>query len=441
MLQILLLDEATSALDTKSERVVQAAIDRLLAGAGADGGAGSRTSIVIAHRLSTVRSASRIVWLEAGRIVECGSHDELMALPGGRYRAAIDKQSLGRAVSGAVRRAGSASGFASATAIDEASEDVEADGEDDGEEGGVGAVSPPTGSVASAAAPSSAASPAAPPAAGEHAAVAVGASAEQVAVAVTPAHGDSPAKPASDGEAHAAHHGHESGAHMAESMGHAVMAAAETIAGSFGSGSAEMEQSGAAMPFPVPVRRPSSVASPATAAAADAAIAHSASSARRPRGTSAAGSSASVAPAAAATGADDKPAGASTGAEDPDKEPVYPPVKSSRVWAFQKPEMPHLVLAVLSAAVAGASMPAFSIIFARMTAVFYNPDSAVIREETPRYMGWFFFIGILAFFGQLGMWSLFSIAGERLTRRLRVATYRAVMRQEIVRSLLRCCRC
>lgn len=63
---------------------------------------------------------------------------------------------------------------------------------------------------------------------------------------------------------------------------------------------------------------------------------------------------------------------------------------------------------------------------------FYNPDSAVIREETPIYMGWFFFIGVCAFFGQLGMWSLFAYSGEKLTRRLRVATYRAVMRQEMV---------
>lgn len=69
-----------------------------------------------------------------------------------------------------------------------------------------------------------------------------------------------------------------------------------------------------------------------------------------------------------------------------------------------------------------------------MRVQFYNSDSAYIKEQTPIYMGWFFFIGICAFFGQLGMWSLFAYSGEKLTRRLRVATYRAVMRQEMVRA-------
>merc|ERR1711990_1320247 len=69
---ILLLDEATSALDLESERVVQAALDELLT-------KHKRTTIVIAHRLSTIRGADKICVVDAGAIVEEGTHDELMA--------------------------------------------------------------------------------------------------------------------------------------------------------------------------------------------------------------------------------------------------------------------------------------------------------------------------------------------------------------------------
>ena len=75
--RILILDEATSSVDTETEHKIQGALDRLCAG---------RTVFAIAHRLSTLRRADRIFVIEDGKLVECGTHPELLAIPDGAYR-------------------------------------------------------------------------------------------------------------------------------------------------------------------------------------------------------------------------------------------------------------------------------------------------------------------------------------------------------------------
>ncbi|CAM2069029.1 ATP-binding cassette domain-containing protein [Sulfidibacter corallicola] len=83
--EILILDEATSALDAESEFLVKQALERLMKG---------RTTLIIAHRLSTVRDADRVVVLDGGRLAEMGSHEALMMRPNGVYRKLVERQFL-----------------------------------------------------------------------------------------------------------------------------------------------------------------------------------------------------------------------------------------------------------------------------------------------------------------------------------------------------------
>jgi ABC-type multidrug transport system fused ATPase/permease subunit len=81
--KFLILDEATSALDSESEKWVQSALEELMK---------NRTSLIIAHRLSTIRSADKIIVMESGKIVEMGSHENLMAKKQGVYQKMVKLQ-------------------------------------------------------------------------------------------------------------------------------------------------------------------------------------------------------------------------------------------------------------------------------------------------------------------------------------------------------------
>jgi ATP-binding cassette subfamily B (MDR/TAP) protein 1 len=82
---VLLLDEATSALDTSSEKLVQEALDKLMKG---------RTTVLVAHRLSTIRKADTVAVLHKGRVVEKGSHRELVSIPNGFYKQLTSLQEV-----------------------------------------------------------------------------------------------------------------------------------------------------------------------------------------------------------------------------------------------------------------------------------------------------------------------------------------------------------
>lgn len=82
---ILILDEATSSLDSESEVLIQHAMERLMQG---------RTTLVVAHRLSTVRALDRLLVLDKGKVIEEGSHDTLIRRENGLYRRLFERQAL-----------------------------------------------------------------------------------------------------------------------------------------------------------------------------------------------------------------------------------------------------------------------------------------------------------------------------------------------------------
>ncbi len=83
--KVLLLDEATSALDSESERIVQQALDKIIVG---------RTTVVVAHRLSTIKGADMIAVVKGGQIVEQGTHEMLLRDPGGEEEEAEEEYNI-----------------------------------------------------------------------------------------------------------------------------------------------------------------------------------------------------------------------------------------------------------------------------------------------------------------------------------------------------------
>ena len=154
--RILLLDEATSALDTESERIVQRALDKVIGDKSS-----RRTTLVIAHRLSTIKNADRIVVFDMGRIVEDGTHDELL-VKGGLYASMVHVNNTdatgganGKAATAAAGDAGTdlakSDSAVSASNNDGNANDEEDDEEDEvvDEDGGDAAAGAAGGSVAS----------------------------------------------------------------------------------------------------------------------------------------------------------------------------------------------------------------------------------------------------------------------------------------------------
>ena len=78
------MDEATSSLDSRSEAAIKRALDSFLS---------KKTSFIVAHRLSTIKNADKIILLDKGKIIEQGNHEELMQIPNGRYKELYEKHS------------------------------------------------------------------------------------------------------------------------------------------------------------------------------------------------------------------------------------------------------------------------------------------------------------------------------------------------------------
>ena len=289
--RILLADEATSALDNKSEKVVQASLDKLLA----DGS--GRTTIVIAHRLTTIQNSNKIVVLEYGKKVEEGNHDELMAMEGGLYRKLYLLSQHSGEAEGASPTDSEESGAAGGTDVHTI---VQVASTDEGPKA--------TSAVSS------------------------------VSMTREPSDSGAADKPAED------------------------------------EGSAEPEETGCCGRKKVKSKEE---------------------------------------------------------LEQEEKLKKYPAVSFWRVVReWQYPDFPLLALGILFACVNGAIFPGFALIFTEITTTMFELNTDRLRERAVDLLVLFIILAIVSGVGYVGQQTAFGIAGERLTKRLRAATFKAVMRQD-----------
>lgn len=256
--RLLLLDEATSALDTESERIVQASLDEILS----DGGALGKgvTTIMIAHRLSTVTNADKIVVLERGAIVEMGTHAQLMSNGQGLYHAMRKVQDL---------------------------------------------------------------------------------------------------------------------------------AHAEESSSVLGPSSAEIKSKSMSIDEPLDAELERAPSTDET----------------KPKHNSE--------------------------MQMMEEAKSLPKVPLSKIWADQKEELPFIIVGVLTAMGGGTIQPIFAVIYSGIIAVFFLPNDEDMRSKAKEYLGWFFALGIAAFFTVLCRITCFTYIGERLTRRLRKKSFESSLRQDM----------
>ena len=106
-----------------------------------------------------------------------------------------------------------------------------------------------------------------------------------------------------------------------------------------------------------------------------------------------------------------------------------PPVPFSRIWKMQKGQELSLLLGSIFAVSGGCIQPVFSLVYADIIVGFFEPEPEKLRQQSRKFLGYFLFLGLAAFVSVCGRVSLFNRAGEQLTRRLRLASFEASLRQ------------